>query len=287
MMVSGPTGVLGTGQEAARYRLHHDITMTVNKGRFSSGGAIGSVAASASATPAPPSLAEQLSFHSAPRPYKNPEFAARMARISSNLSRRNKSLKQILQAEHEAAMRAAGAKFKERKKKDSSAQKAKLVGAALKAFSRREERERAAALEAGTASADPTAPTTSTNTAEPSPPPTTAGDAEVKEEAAQDGDMTMQTEPDSEQPADAGAEDKKPDPAKPKRDVPSYASVEAPPSLRPPKKYCDITGLVAPYTDPKSKLRYHSVEVYDIIKTFGPGVDNAYLSLRGDASQIM
>lgn len=62
--------------------------------------------------------------------------------------------------------------------------------------------------------------------------------------------------------------------------------MEAPPSLRPAKKYCDVTGLVAPYTDPKSGLRYHSVEVYEIIKQFGPGVDNAYLSLRGDGSQI-
>lgn len=64
------------------------------------------------------------------------------------------------------------------------------------------------------------------------------------------------------------------------------ASVEAPPSLRPRKKYCDVTGLIAPYTDPKSRLRYHSVEVYEIIKQFGPGVDNAYLSLRGDATEI-
>ena len=47
-----------------------------------------------------------------------------------------------------------------------------------------------------------------------------------------------------------------------------------------------MTGLIAPYTDPKSGLRYHSVEVYEIIKQFGPGVGDAYLSLRGDGSQI-
>ncbi|CDW99215.1 hypothetical protein [Sporisorium scitamineum] len=101
--------------------------------------------------------------------------------MSSNLSRRNKSLKQLLQSEREAAMRAAGAKLKERKRKEAQPQKS---------------------------------------------------------------------------------------------------------SLRPAKKYCDVTGLIAPYTDPKSGLRYHSVEVYEIIKQFGPGVDNAYLSLRGDGSQI-
>ncbi|PWN41086.1 hypothetical protein IE81DRAFT_324907 [Ceraceosorus guamensis] len=71
-----------------------------------------------------------------------------------------------------------------------------------------------------------------------------------------------------------------------RRELPSYFSVEAPPSLRPRKKMCDITGLPAPYTDPKSGLRYHSVEIYKLIKTFGPGVDQAYLSLRGDASAI-
>lgn len=70
-------------------------------------------------------------------------------------------------------------------------------------------------------------------------------------------------------------------------------SVEAPPSLRPRKKFCDITGLLvsgkentcqrgfvlilihlqAPYTDPKTNLRYHSVEIYEIIKTFVSATD--------------
>ncbi|KAG0145395.1 hypothetical protein CROQUDRAFT_658701, partial [Cronartium quercuum f. sp. fusiforme G11] len=61
----------------------------------------------------------------------------------------------------------------------------------------------------------------------------------------------------------------------------SYIAIEAPPSLIPPKKYCDITGLEAPYVDPKTRLRYHNAEVYELIKTFGPGVDQVYLSLRG------
>ncbi|KAH9812095.1 YL1 nuclear protein C-terminal domain-containing protein [Melampsora americana] len=58
-------------------------------------------------------------------------------------------------------------------------------------------------------------------------------------------------------------------------------TIEAPPSVIPLKKYCDITGLEAPYVDPKSSLRYHNVEVYELIKSFGPGVDQIYLSLRG------
>lgn len=45
-------------------------------------------------------------------------------------------------------------------------------------------------------------------------------------------------------------------------------TIEAPPSVLPPKKYCDITGLDAPYIDPKSRLRYHNAEVYAILKTF-------------------
>ncbi|MBW0469453.1 hypothetical protein O181_009168 [Austropuccinia psidii MF-1] len=61
----------------------------------------------------------------------------------------------------------------------------------------------------------------------------------------------------------------------------AYIVIEAPPSLIPPKKYCDITGLEAPYVDPKTRLRYHNAEVYELIKTFGPGLDQIYLSLRG------
>lgn len=96
-------------------------------------------------------------------------------------------------------------------------------------------------------------------------------------------------------------------------------SVEAPPSLRPAKKYCDVTGLLvsldpgiigdhelviavvadqivlviavtsrqAPYTDPKTSLRYHSAEIYEVIKTFAPGIDQAYLALRGRHQALM
>ncbi|SJX64716.1 uncharacterized protein SRS1_15533 [Sporisorium reilianum f. sp. reilianum] len=181
-----------------------------------------------------------------------------MAKMSSNLSRRNKSLKQLLQSEREAAMRAAGAKFKERKRKEAQPQKPRLVGAALKAFARREERERLA-REAARAELGEDA----------------VEEPEVKEEEAKADE--------AEEKAEVQTETTEPGP---KRDIPTYYSVEAPPSLRPAKKYCDVTGLIAPYTDPKSGLRYHSVEVYEIIKQFGPGVDNAYLSLRGDGSQI-
>ncbi|KAK4051097.1 chromatin-remodeling complex subunit ies6 [Microbotryomycetes sp. JL221] len=65
--------------------------------------------------------------------------------------------------------------------------------------------------------------------------------------------------------------------------VVSFMTVDAAPSVIPPKKYCDITGLEAHYVDPKSNLRYHNSEIYQLIKTFQPGVSQAYLSLRGQA----
>ncbi|KAF9232359.1 hypothetical protein BU15DRAFT_55099, partial [Melanogaster broomeanus] len=74
-------------------------------------------------------------------------------------------------------------------------------------------------------------------------------------------------------------------------DVPSYTSLEAFPSLLPPRHYCDITGLeagrspghscLAPYTDPRTNLRYHDKSVYDIIKSLSPGVAKDYLAARG------
>ncbi|KAI8449868.1 YL1 nuclear protein C-terminal domain-containing protein [Phakopsora pachyrhizi] len=48
----------------------------------------------------------------------------------------------------------------------------------------------------------------------------------------------------------------------------TYMTIEAPPSVIPPRKYCDVTGLEAPYVDPKTRLRYHNSEVYELIKTF-------------------
>ena len=55
----------------------------------------------------------------------------------------------MLQSEREAAIRAAGAKFKERKRKEALPAKSRLVGAALQAVARREERERLAKEAAG------------------------------------------------------------------------------------------------------------------------------------------
>jgi len=64
-------------------------------------------------------------------------------------------------------------------------------------------------------------------------------------------------------------------------EVPTYTSIEAPPSLMPQKHYCDITGLEAPYTDPTTGLRYHDKSIYEIIKNLSPSTVKEYLSARG------
>jgi len=52
-----------------------------------------------------------------------------------------------------------------------------------------------------------------------------------------------------------------------------WSDIDAPPSLLPQKKYCDITGLEGKYTDPKTKLRFHNTEVYAVIQTLARSVD--------------
>ncbi|RKP38831.1 INO80 complex subunit C, partial [Dimargaris cristalligena] len=63
-------------------------------------------------------------------------------------------------------------------------------------------------------------------------------------------------------------------------DFPTYWSMEAPPSILPQPKYCDITGFEAPYTDPKTNLRYHNMEVYQHIQQLPRGTEQQYLELR-------
>lgn len=64
------------------------------------------------------------------------------------------------------------------------------------------------------------------------------------------------------------------------RDQVNYFSLQAPPSLRPLKTYCDITGLPTSYRSPRNQLRFYNMEVYDVVKNMGPGVDQQYLGLR-------
>lgn len=65
--------------------------------------------------------------------------------------------------------------------------------------------------------------------------------------------------------------------------VATYTNIESAPSLHPghQKHYCDITGLPAPYTDPKTRLRYHNKEVFEVVRTLSQGVAENYLEARG------
>ena len=65
--------------------------------------------------------------------------------------------------------------------------------------------------------------------------------------------------------------------------MPTYSNIESAPSLHPGhrKLYCDITGLPAPYTDPKSRLRYHNQEVFGVVRGLGQGVAERHLEARG------
>lgn len=61
----------------------------------------------------------------------------------------------------------------------------------------------------------------------------------------------------------------------------TYTNIECAPSLSHSRHYCDLTGLPAPYTDPKTRLRYHDKEVFGVIRTLGQGVAEQYLEARG------
>ncbi|EKM53188.1 uncharacterized protein PHACADRAFT_124649 [Phanerochaete carnosa HHB-10118-sp] len=64
-------------------------------------------------------------------------------------------------------------------------------------------------------------------------------------------------------------------------ELPTYSSIEAPPSVLPQRKYCDITGLEGPYTDPATGLRYHDKSIYEMIKGLNASAAKDYLSARG------
>lgn len=60
----------------------------------------------------------------------------------------------------------------------------------------------------------------------------------------------------------------------------NYFSIESGPSIKPIKKYCDITGLKGNYKSPSSGIIYHNSEIYSIVKNMSTGVDQQYLELR-------
>ncbi|KIX04309.1 uncharacterized protein Z518_05176 [Rhinocladiella mackenziei CBS 650.93] len=63
----------------------------------------------------------------------------------------------------------------------------------------------------------------------------------------------------------------------------TYTNIESAPSLHPAnhKHYCDVTGLPAKYTDPKTKLRYYDKEIFAVVRSLPQGVPDQYLAARG------
>jgi INO80 complex subunit C len=63
----------------------------------------------------------------------------------------------------------------------------------------------------------------------------------------------------------------------------TYTNIESAPSLHPAnhKHYCDITGLPAKYTDPKTKLRYYDGEIFAVVRSLPQGAPDQYLAARG------
>ncbi|GLH06089.1 hypothetical protein R5R35_010093 [Gryllus longicercus] len=65
-----------------------------------------------------------------------------------------------------------------------------------------------------------------------------------------------------------------------KDDCVHYSCIDAPPSFKPPKKYSDISGLLAKYTDPQTKLYYAMAEEFSTIRCLPMDITAGYLALR-------
>mmetsp|Transcript_15237 Transcript_15237/g.50037 ORF Transcript_15237/g.50037 Transcript_15237/m.50037 type:complete len:127 (+) Transcript_15237:94-474(+) len=63
-------------------------------------------------------------------------------------------------------------------------------------------------------------------------------------------------------------------------DTPTYFAADAPPSSYPSKRWCDLTGLPAPYIDPKTKLRYANASAFRAIRRLPEDSISGLLQLR-------
>jgi len=62
--------------------------------------------------------------------------------------------------------------------------------------------------------------------------------------------------------------------------IPNYQSIEAGPSTLPAKKYCDLSGHLSKYTDPKTGIRFCEAAEHPVIKHLSQEHIENYLSLR-------
>ncbi|CAD8099929.1 unnamed protein product [Paramecium sonneborni] len=67
----------------------------------------------------------------------------------------------------------------------------------------------------------------------------------------------------------------------------NYLSIEAPPSLKPAKRYCDVTGFEAKYKDPVTQLYYCDAIVFNYIRNCPKATAEAYLNIRGCTQKLI
>ncbi|CAK90509.1 unnamed protein product (macronuclear) [Paramecium tetraurelia] len=67
----------------------------------------------------------------------------------------------------------------------------------------------------------------------------------------------------------------------------SDLSIEAPPSLKPAKRYCDVTGFEAKYKDPVTQLYYCDSIVFNYIRNCPKASAETYLNIRGCTQKLI
>ncbi|KAI9639486.1 uncharacterized protein MKK02DRAFT_39786 [Dioszegia hungarica] len=227
-------------------------------------------------------LADRLNYHDLPRPFKNPHFVSRLSvrTASTSTTGVKKNAKQILTLERERV--SGGDGFLS----------AMQVGQKLRGepIDTGGKKKKGSAAEAGTG------PVKKGNIAnlmrgrkKAGRPP--AGASGVSTPMDVEGGVSGATTPAREESPDEeeGGEGKAVLTGLegvPRKEVFTYHTPAAPPSLLPAKKYCDITGLAAAYTDPRTKLRYKGLELWHVVRNLGPGADQAYLALRGAQTSL-
>jgi INO80 complex subunit C len=66
----------------------------------------------------------------------------------------------------------------------------------------------------------------------------------------------------------------------------TYTSIAAAPSFKPKRKYCDITGLPAKYTEPTTGLHYYNKELYPVVRGLSTSQVQEYKAARGAATVL-
>jgi len=69
-------------------------------------------------------------------------------------------------------------------------------------------------------------------------------------------------------------------------DAVTYSTLEGPPSFKPAKKYSDLSGVEALYTDPQTRLNYACPEEFAEIRKLPSDIVQGYLTLRKANTQL-